>query len=56
VGKAATSLPILARRNALGGFAKRLGRAHRTTPEMQHGLCRGGITWLLRKQRASGAT
>jgi hypothetical protein len=30
------------------------GSHHLTTPEMQHGLCRGGITRFLRKQRASG--
>ncbi len=25
----------------------------RTTPEMQHGLRRGGLIWLLRKQRGA---
>ena len=26
---------------------------YRTTPEMQHGLRRGGLIWLLRKQRGA---
>ena len=30
------------------------GKIYLTTPEMQHGLCRGGFSLSLRKQRAVG--
>ncbi len=37
-----------------GGRSRTFRRPHRNTPDTQHGLCRGRVSFSLRKQRAEG--